>query len=236
MPSLRFGATPITQLRIGSTPITQLRLGGAVIWSASGAGVIRVDFNQPDQIGLGTDWTDYGGVSPYLASISSGYARINIPDDLPFLGLQEDRVRYNAAQVAGDDGHIRVKIATMGDGTGFFAARSQAFRRLSNAAYSHGVGIELSNSQLSIVRRVGSVDTPMANCGTYQPGDEADLVQLGNVHTMLRNGNDVGAWNDSGATASKGSGFRSIGLMFSGGKDFFGPRRLSPAFDYVEAA
>ena len=234
--SLRIGGTPIVGLRLGSTPIQQLRLGSTIIWSASGAGIIRVDFNQADQIGLGADWTSHGGVSPYLASISSGYARINIPDGLLFLGLQEDRVRYNATTLPGDDGHIRVKIASMGDGTGYFAARSQAFRRLSNAAFTHGVGIELSNSQLKIVRRVASVDTIMANCGTYQPGDEADLVQAGDVHTMLLNGTDVGAWNDSGHTASKGAGFLSIGLMFSGGKDGLGPRRFSPAFDYVEAA
>lgn len=230
---LRLGGPPISQLRIGNTPVQRLYFGSTLVWSAGG---IRADFNVPDQIGLGTEWTSHGGIAPYLASVSSGYARINIPDALLQLGLQEDRVRYNATQVAADDGYIEVKIATMGDGTWYFAAKSQAMRRLSNAAFSDGVGIDTSGSQLGICRRLAGVDTIMKACGTYQPGDVVRLVQAGNVHTMLKNGTDVGAWNDAGATAHSGLGYRSIGLMFSGGKDILGPRRFSPAFDYVEAA
>lgn len=231
--SLYFPTSAITQMRLAGSPVQQLRLGSALIWSA---GAIRVDFNVPDQIGLGSEWTSHGGVSPYLASISSGYARINIPDALFQLDLHSDRVRYNATQVAADDGYVEVKIATMGDGTWYFAAKSQAMRRLSNAAFSDGVGIDTSGSQLSICRRLAGVDQIMKACGTYQPGDVVRLVQVGNVHTMLRNGTDVGAWNDSGGTAHAGAAYRSVGMMFSGGKDILGPRRFSPAFDYLEAA
>jgi hypothetical protein len=231
--ALRLGSgSPVTQLRLGSTPVQQLRLGSTLIWSSGG---IRLDFNIPDQIGLGADWTSYGGVSPYLASVSSGYARINVPDALFILDLHEDRVRYNAATVGADDGYVEVKIATMGDGTWYFPAKSQAMRRVSNGSFDDGVGISTAGSQLHIDRRVAGFDAGMVACGTYQPGDIVRLVQVGNVHTMLRNGTDVGVWNDSAATAAKDSGHRSIGMMFSGGKDILGPRRFSPAFDYIEA-
>ena len=231
---IRYAGHEITALKRGDVDISQVRHGSSLVWTKA---PIFDGFNRDDSVGLGTDWTDHGpSGNPYLASVVNNYARINIPDNQVFVAFVEARARFNAAQTVSDDGYLEFRIATQGDGSGWSNYPTQVFRRLSNSAFTHGVGVQLDASTLRIVRRVGGGDTVMRNCGAFHAGDVCVLTQVGNVHTLFRNGTDVGAWNDNAGTASKGSGFRSVGVYFSGGKDAFGPRRFSPALDYIAAA
>lgn len=232
--TIKLGSTTISALRLGGTEITQVRLGSVLVWAKTS---VRDDFNRPDQIGLGAAWTDYGdATAEYRAAIAQGaYARINIPDQPFNLGqdLKASRWRYNAAMLGGDDGYLEVRIANAGDVTSS-GIITQAFARVSNAAFTHGVGMQFDSGVCRIVRRVASTDTVMASGGTYASGDIVRLTFIGQVYSLYRNGSLVAGWTDTG-TASSGAGFRSMGVRFSGSKDVFGPRRYSAALDYVEA-
>ncbi|UYL88146.1 hydrolase [Gordonia phage Evaa] len=229
---IRTGSTPIIDIRRGATPLSQVRVGSTLVWSRSS---VRDDFERDDSVGLGPNWTSHGpSATPYLASVLNGYARMNVPDGLVNLSLQTNRQRFNAGVVAGDNGYIEARIANLGDAG--WSRISQLFGRLSNAAFTHGVGFQLSDGRLHIVRRVADTDTIMASGSGYAAGDVIRLAYAGNVYSLYRNGSYVFGWTDSGNSASVGSAFRSLGLVVSATKDTFGPRRYSPAFDYVEAA
>lgn len=160
-------------------------------------------------------------------------ARMLIPDGLVSLGDQTSRFRHPTT-TAGDDGYLETQIANLGS-PGFV---TQVFRRYANSGGASGVGLDFRNSQVSIVRRVSSADTLMApNLAAVSNGDVFRLVQAGNVHTLYRNGDTaIGSWNDSGATAAKGSGNRSVAMMMQAAQQFLGTRRFSPSLAYVEAA
>lgn len=232
--TLKRGALDISALRLGSTEITQLRLGSTLIWAKTN---VRDDFNRADQIGLGPAWTDHGDATgDYRAAIAQGaYARINIPDVILDLGqdLKVSRWRYNAAVLPGDNGYVEVRVANAGDVTKANII-TQVFARMSNSAFTHGVGFQFDSGMCRIVRRVGGTDTVMDPGKPYATGDIIRMTFNGQVYSLYRNGSLIGGWTDTG-TASVGAGFRSLGVRFSGSKDVWGPRRYSAALDYVEA-
>jgi len=159
-------------------------------------------------------------------------ARLLIPDGLVSLDRTMSRLRYSTL-TPGDDGYLETLVGSAGD-SGF---STQLFRRFSNdGGGGAGVGIDLQDSALSIVRRVGGVDSLVAAGGSYTAGDMLRLEQAGDTHTLYRNGSIVTVWNDLAATAARGAGFRSMSVAMTGAKEFLGVRRFSPSLVYVEAA
>lgn len=232
--AIRIGGAPVTAIRIGATPVTQVRLGSAIVWSAGAA--VRDDFVRPNAPNLGPQWTDEVHTNAlYLAGVQDNYCRIAIPDMWPWdvLAMVESKMRYNAALHPDGDGYVETRPATRGDGSGFAQFPTQVFRRAANTGAAAGVGIDMRSSNLSIVRRIASVDA-LVPCGSYEPGDVLRLIESGTAYSMYRNGEFVGEWDDAGATVSKGPDFCSMMLSVCGYKEFFGPRRLSPGVDYVE--
>lgn len=168
----------------------------------------------------------------YVIGEMDGAARMLIPDGLVGLNKQTSRFRHQT-QVSGDDGYLQIRVANAGSANHV----TQVFRRGSNnGSYSNGVGIDLRNSSISIVRRAGGTDNLVApNLGALTAGNVIRLKQTGNLHTLYRNGTKLGEWNDSTATAAKGGSYRSILMKMEGGKELLGPRRFSPSLDYVDA-
>lgn len=252
MPARR-GGTPILDIRRGSTLINEIRRGSTVVWSRSTVvgglvpvgGLVRDDFNRDNADTLGTNWTSHGPSTDWLLGIENNFARVKIPDGQigGVFALRTSRVRYNFARLSGDTGYVECRMSTSGSSqsalspilngaiSGFI---SQLFGRLSNSAFTHGVGIHMVAGHVWIVRRVNNAETLMADGGTFQAGDVLRLSSSGNVHTLTRNGVQAAQWNDSAGTALSGSSYRSMGVRGDGGKDLLGPRRFSPAFDYVE--
>ncbi|AQT78332.1 hypothetical protein B1R94_02400 [Mycolicibacterium litorale] len=234
---LYHGTTLITDIRHGATPITEVRHGDEQVWARS---VTRDNFDRDDAATLGGNWTDHGPSSDYKMGIENGAARIQIPEGLVggFFDLRTSRMRFNAATAHADDGYVECRPSSMGSSgsllngalTGFV---TQVFGRLSNSAFSHGMGIELNAGHASIVRLVSGTFAVVKDGGTFVAGNRLRLVYVGNLHRLYRNGYQLCEWNDSGATASKGLGYRSLGVVGQGGKDVLGPRRFSPALDYV---
>lgn len=237
MSGLFFGTTPIVGLKAGTTDISHLYLGTTLVWSKT---AVRDDFNRDDAVGLGAGWTDLGSASsPYLASIRSNTCRLNIPDGLIYVSDKVSCWRYNTAQHPGNDGYLEIRAASRGDDDDDF--KTKVFRRSANAstaiANSAGVGIQLAGYQVGIVRRVAGTDTVMFSGGSFESGDVLRLVQAGNLHSLYRNGIYLGEWNDSGATAGSGAGYRSMMVSVMGEKPtIFSGRKFSAALDYVECS
>jgi hypothetical protein len=236
MPIYR-GSTPITAIYKGSTPVTAVYRGSTLIWSIN---TLRDDFNRADTANLSTGgaWADHSPAGlTYTAGIVNNTCRVAIPDGLIDTTMQTARKRYALAVSPDDDGYVEARVASVGDGTDETGAvlLTQVFGRVSNTAFTNGVGFQLDQSVIRIVRRAASTDTVMvADCGSYVPGNIIRLTQVGNLHTLTCNGAFRNEWNDTGATGSRGATFRSLGIRVDGTKDFLGPRRFSAALDYVE--
>ncbi|AWN04241.1 virion structural protein [Gordonia phage Sour] len=231
--SARHGSKAITDVRYGSKQITQIRRGSTLLWSRAN---LRDDFNRDDSIGLGPNWVDLGpATDPYLASVTNGYARLNIPEGLINLSLRTSRMRFNGGVKPTDAGHIEARVAIKGD---------EGWDRITevygwmNADMSGGVAIRLDGARASIVRRVNNVNTVVAAGGPYAAGDSLRLIRSADLitWTLRRNGQLLAEWADPTMTVTTGVAFRSLGLLVSGTKDTFGPRRYSAAIDYIEAA
>lgn len=229
---LYLGATPIQALRFGSVDVQKLCLGSIVVWSRSTLGD---DFNGPDGP-LSAAWTNHTPGNGYTAGIVNGQCRLAIPDGLIGLPLIVDRQRYNAAVAPSDDYELEFRVGSQGSGPSITGdlSKTQVFARLSNGAFTHGIGVQLDSSTLRIVRRVAGTDTLVVpDCGTFAAGDIIRMRGVGNLHTLRRNGSFVKEWLDSGNTVVTGPGNRSLGLVVMGSKDALGPRRFSPAIDWV---
>jgi len=172
-----------------------------------------------------------GTVTYPIGSIGTMY-RLLIPDGLVSLSPQTGWSR--SQNLTADDGWMEMGIATSGNAG--YATR--VFRRYDNTgAYASGVGVHLMDGLVSIIRRVGSTDTLVAPAiSQYSPGNVIRLTQVGNTHTVFRNGAQVGQWIDSGNTALIGSTHRSVGMAMTGAQDLMGPRSFSPALRFVRAA
>lgn len=231
---IKVGSTSIIDVRRGSTLINEIRRGSTLVWSRTS---IYDGFDRDDADTLGADWT-YSGSTTYKLGIENNTGRVRIPEGLigGFFSLNTSRAWFNVATADGDDGFVECQPSSLGSGAsggspgGYI---TQVFGRVSNGAFTHGVGIHMVAGQLSIVRRVGGTDSIRASAGTYQAGDVLRLTYVGNLHTLTRNGAVVGTWDDSGATAASGAGYRTLGIRGDGAKDLLGPRRFSAALDYV---
>jgi hypothetical protein len=164
----------------------------------------------------------------YVIGTIGQNATMLIPDGLLTLDTRTSRMRY-PTQTAGDDGWVEIRPNSRGD-TGM---TTQMFRRYANSGAGAGVGINLLESHVSIVKRIDDTDTLVKHCGTYNPGDRLRLVQAGTTHTLFKNGQNVGAATFS--DVDTGIGFRSIGMVMQSGKELFGPKKYSPRLDYMMA-
>ncbi|OBC03387.1 hypothetical protein A5784_14240 [Mycobacterium sp. 852013-50091_SCH5140682] len=222
----------IVAIKRDGQDIVEIRRDGQLVWSTSSLG----DYFDRDT--LGANWVHYGPASDYVAGIVDGSLRLDMPDGLVSAALKTDRVRLNTGTTGSDDYYLEFRIGSQGSGNSITNTqhRTQVFARVSNGAFTHGVGVELINSKLAIVRRVANVDTIMvADCGAYAAGDICRLTGVGNLHTLRRNGAFAGEWPDNAATAAKGAGYRSIGARVDASKDLLGPRRFSPSIDWINA-
>ncbi|AKF14609.1 minor tail protein [Mycobacterium phage Baee] len=174
----------------------------------------------------------FEGVCFVIGSIGNA-ARMLVPDGLMSLNKQVSRVRHETV-LPGDDGFLETQIAELGD-PGYV---TQLFRRYANdGSGARGVGLDFRNSQASIVRRVASADVLVApDVASFGPGDTFRLDQLGNVHSLTKNGEPVIAWNDSTGTAASGATNRSVAMMMQSAKELSGSRLFSPSLNYVDAA
>lgn len=223
--SFYYGTHEITALYYGSQPITALYKGSQLIWAPGG---IRDPFTVDGPLNP-TLWTNDGGAG-YDIGVENGLCRVLMPDNIALISPFTRRARYTAAQHAAD-GHVEIIVGNPGSGN----LATDVFRRATNANTNvAGVGIRLRSSDLSIVRRVASTDTEIEDCGAFQAGDRIRLTQSGNLHTMQRNGEFVGEWDDTGVTALNTASERTLTLVQRGYKDAFGPRRFSPSIDSVE--
>lgn len=235
MPDIKLGTTTITDVRVGSTLIKEVRRGGTLVWVRSS---IADFFDRDDADTMGSAWTAVGSPE-YSLGVENGYARVRIPEGQlgGVFSLSVSRAYFNTAALSGDDGYVECRPMSLGSSASIASPidgyRTQVFGRASASGMTHGVAIELSAGHLWITRRVASVDTRMADGGTFQPGDQIRLTFAGNVYTLLRNGKTAVAWTDSGNTVSTGVNNRRLGIRGDGAKDLLGPRRFSPALDYV---
>lgn len=168
----------------------------------------------------------------YVIGVVGQAARMLIPDGIMSLNLQTARFRHPTTLLA-DDGWLETQIAELGD-PGF---ATQVFRRYANdGTGDRGVGIDFRDSMTSLVRRVGGVETIVApNLGPYAPADQFRLIQTGNLHTLYRNGDSLGGWDDTTATAASGATNRSVAMLMQGAKEMLSVRRFSPTLAYLEA-
>lgn len=232
MPGINLGAGGITAMMLGDNAISRAYLGETLVWSGDR---IRDDFNRADGA-MGANWTDHGPSSTYKAGVVNAQCRLALPDGLLAETLLTSRQRYSADIADNDDAYLEFRVGSQGSGPSLTGdlCKTTVFYRLSNNGFTHGVGVQLDSSTLRIVRRVANTETVMATCGSFAAGDIIRMKPAGNLHTLRRNGSFAGEWNDTGATAAKGSGNRSLGVVVMASKDLLGPRRFGPTLDYVE--
>jgi hypothetical protein len=165
-----------------------------------------------------------------IGVVSNGAAKMFMPSGLVSLPTQTSYSRHTA-QSAADDGYVETSPSSVGS-PGFV---TQVFRRWNNNGFAQdGVGLDFRSSVVSLVRRVSGVDTLVApSIGYYTPGDTFRLTQTGNAHAVTKNGLPLTTWNDSGATAHKGSGYRSIAMSMQCSQELLGPANHSPTLSYV---
>lgn len=180
------------------------------------------------------DWSD--GLPDelcFLIGIVGNSARMIIPDGLLSLDMVASRFRHELL-TPDDDGWLEVEIAD----AGVPEFLTQIYRRYSNdGTGANGVGLDLRSGVASIVRRVGGVETLVApDLTTFGSSDRLRLEQYDDVHTLLRNGTEVGAWNDVGATAARGAANRSVAMLMQGASEYRGTRLFSPSLSEIEAS
>jgi len=235
------GSTLYTDIRIGATALEEVRLGSVQLWTAT---LLGTDFGPlPDAADLGADWTDEGSADGILIGVTNGIARIQIPDAAiggP-ISFHTSKMRYDAAPALADDGYIECQMASKGSGydlTSLANFNTHIYGRGSNSSYDDGVGIGMQAGQCWITRRVANVTTVVSdslldNSASFQPGDKLRLEYVNRLFTLWVAGVKRVTWTDSGDTSEKDSDHRSLLIDQQGGKSINGPRRFSPAFDYV---
>lgn len=225
---LAVGSKQIRSVHVGGKAVTQIRIGSKLIWSASQQ---ADNFNRET---LGDLWVPTGGTAPDRAPIIvNGSVRLNIPSGLISEATRVGGVRFVGATATGPDGWLEFQAATRGADVGHLSTyvcdHAPATENL-----THFLAVELCASQLYLTRRLPSGTQRVAECGVYQPGDIMRMVTNGNVYSLYRQGKFVGVFEDNGNTVVKGDLYRSMAMLFSGDKGFFGPRRFSAAIDNIE--
>lgn len=182
------------------------------------------------------EYTGAGGIGEgicFVIGVIGNAARMIIPDGLMSLDPQTSRLRHSIP-LTSDDGFIETEVAELGSP----GMATQLFRRYANdGTGARGVGMHLENSTVSIVRKVGGVEqivTP-GGAGAFGPKSRLRLVQAGNVHTLLRDGDILESWDDATGTAASGALNRSVAMTMQGAKELLGSRKFSPTLSYVEA-
>jgi hypothetical protein len=169
----------------------------------------------------------------YVIGRTEGTARMMIPDGLMNLDKRTSRFRHPTL-CAADNGYVEVQVAALGSS----GMKTQVFHNYSNnGSRANGVGMELVDSTVSIVRRVGGVETVVKpNLTSMAPFDRLRLTRNGDLHTLTRNGAPAGEWNDLTSTAAEGAANRSVAMVMQGAKERAGTRLFSPSLNYLEAA
>jgi hypothetical protein len=237
MTALELGTKNVRALYLGARRVSRVMLGSKLVWNSA---TVFDDFNRANSKLDAKDWVNAGPSFDHVASVVDGKMRIDIPDGLmdPFGRISY--MRYTKALAPADDGYIECLVSTMGDSTpGIFADivyRTTLFGKVSNTGFSEGVGISLSASGISLTVRNGLIDREVKTFGSYAPLDVIRLTFVGKLYTMYRNGASLGTWTDSSNQVETGAGYRSMGIRVDGAKEMLGlgPRRFSPALDYVE--
>lgn len=235
MPDIKLGTTTITDVRVGSTLIKEVRRGGTLVWVRSS---IADFFDRDDADTMGSAWTAVGSPE-YSLGVENGYARVRIPEGQlgGVFSLSISRAFFNTSALSGDNGYVECRPMSLGSSASIASPidgyRTQVFGRVSTSGFTNGVGIEMTAGHMWICRRVSGTDARMSDGGTFQAGDQLRLTFTGNVHTLTRNGRVATTWTDSSNTVGTGSGNRRLGIRGDGAKDLLGPRRFSPALDYV---
>lgn len=237
MPARYRGATPIVARYRGATPILNRYRGTTLVWSSSGGR--GDDFNRPDAITLGSNWTDLGPSADRKLGVEGGRARLITPDG-GLGGIWDYRTssaRYNVATNTIDNGFVECRPATLGDPAGILTPQyfSEVYGRGNNtgSTHTHGVGISMAGGHCWLVSQIAGANALRADGGTFQPGSILRHIFVGNLHNLYVDGQLRGTWNDSGGLAASGSSWRSLIIRGDASKDFLGPRRFSPALDYV---
>lgn len=237
MPSATRGTTLITDIRHGTVLINEVRRGANLVWTRS---VKRDDFNRANSATVGSNWTSLGPSSDYLLGIENKTARVKIPDGLfgGVFALRGSNMRWNVSVATGDNGYIECRPATRGDGfslTSLSGFSSTLYGRANNtgSTLTNGIGIHMQAGTCGIASMSGGSYHVQEDGGNFQPGDRLRLTYVGDIHTLFRNGAEVAQWEDTGHIVARNSSNRSMVLGATGGKDALGPRRFSPALDYV---
>lgn len=237
MPGRYSGTNQVHDRFLGAAKVKARYRGSTLIWTPT---MVRDDFADPNQDLRDTGrWVDLGPSSDYRAAIVDGAMRLGLPDGLI---VQTHRTSYarHTQQHTGDDGYIEVQLKTKGNGTPpLFSTDTyitEVFRRGNNTGTTatSGVGLRFRESRLFIVRRVGGNSTEMVDCGSFGVNDVVRMWQIGNIHTVYRNGVLVGTWNDAASSALKGSAYKSCIVRVEASKDLLGPRRFSPSLDGLQ--
>lgn len=235
-------ATVIPKISVGSTMLSKISLGTTVLWSASGgASILRDDFNRADSSdtnpnGLGVNWTNRSDAgNDHYAQIFQNSLRMGDPSGEYAVNspMIDDHV-YNAGTHA-VDGYLETVPLTTGEGG--TDHMTVAWRR-ADTNITNGVGIGFASSLVGLVGRVAGNDT-LFQMGNFQAGDKFRLVQVGNLHTLLKNGVTLGTpLNDTGPTYRKGVGYDRMGATVCMSKPTIfgwpGSINYSPRLDYIE--
>lgn len=237
MPSVVPGAlAPVPGIKWGSIDIREIRLGSILVYART---VVRDDFDDSSVApGLGPNWADHGpAVAPYQATvINDSYARIDLPDHgviSPGIAMQTSRYRYSAALIPTDDGYFETQLGHMGSWRSTY--RTRIYMRLSNNAFSDGVGLSIaSTGEVYVSRLIGNAESTTL-IGHAKSGDVLRFISSNRTFTVLKNGRWFGSWTDTNTTAL-GIGFRSVGISWMASKDGpIGARQVSPSLNYIEA-
>lgn len=248
----RLGTRNITAIRYGNRNIKQMRRGNKLLWSGS---LVRDDFKRADAPTLGPDWALHdpndwlGQPQPYHAGVVNKMCRVSIPDGTAAYPLVTGRARLTKATATKDDGYVEVRAATIGSPITISSLTAgyitQVFGRLSNGAFTDGVGLQLNNGNVSIVKRVGSADVLVkpdgsappdwweqlfpnnsgysdTGWGTFQAGQIIRLAFRGPIYELWVGGVYRGQWDSTGSNAKVGSGYRSLGVRVDAAIDLLG--------------
>lgn len=235
-------ATPLTAAPIGRVGVSRFMLGNRTVWNAV---QVYDDFNHPDGPLTDYGWVSYGPSQRHLASVEDGVCRMDVPDGVieEILAPQWEQtsyMRYDKATSPYEDGYVETKIAAKGDSVpsllGESAYATHVYGRVINTGISDGVGLWLAASQVGIIVKKNLLESIVARFGAYSSGDVLRLEWDDNRYTVLRNGRAIGTWVDTQRRVETGVTHRSLALRMHGAKELLGlgPRRFSPALDYVE--
>lgn len=166
----------------------------------------------------------------YVIGMINQRAQMLIPPGLLSLDTRTSRFRW-PTPLTNDDGFVEVRLADAGNGPGMV---TEIFRRYSDSGYHQGTGMYFVDGAVSIVHRASDADAVVSpGLSSARGGDRFRLVQLGDVHTLFKNGHNIGT---ATGIAAPGAGSRSVGMLMQGGKELLGPVQHSAALDYLEAA